>query len=61
MANHNIETEEKNYDYLYYLIALITGIITAALFQGTFVYIIVGSVVGLLGAAFFIKYLLPRK
>lgn len=61
MANHDIETDEKNYDYLYYVIALITGSITGYIFQGTFVYTIVGAVVGLLSAAFYVNVLLKKK
>ena len=45
MKHHT--TEEKSYDYLYYLVALFTGVFVGAIIEQGFVYIIVGAVLGL--------------
>lgn len=60
MTNHQIETEEKNYDYLYYVIGLLTGVITAAIVKGSFLWILIGAVLGLLSAAFFFRVLVKK-
>jgi uncharacterized membrane protein len=61
MTNHNIESEEKNYNNLYYVIALLTGIVTAALINLTFISILTGAVAGLIVAAFFVNVLVRKS
>lgn len=59
MENQEIE-EVKNFDSLYYIIGLIAGIITAYIVQGTFLWMLIGAVLGLLSAAFFVSKVAPR-
>jgi hypothetical protein len=59
MKHHT--TEEKNYDYLYYLVAIVTGIFVGAIIEQGFVYVIVGAVLGLLSAAFFLNVLVKGR
>ncbi|MBW4890215.1 hypothetical protein KXQ82_10830 [Mucilaginibacter sp. HMF5004] len=54
-------TEEKNYDYLYYVIGLFFGLLTGAVLEKGFIYIPIGGVVGLLTAAFFLKVLVKGR
>ena len=59
MKHHT--TEEKSYDYLYYLVAIFTGIFVGAIIEQGFVWIIVGAVLGLLSAAFFLNVLVKGR
>lgn len=61
MSNQEIETEEKSYDYLYYVIGLLTGVITGAIINQNFLGIIIGAVIGLLSAAFYLNFLVKKK
>ena len=54
-------TTDKSYDYLYYLVAIFTGIFVGAIIEQGFVYIIVGAVLGLLSAAFFLNVLVKGR
>lgn len=57
----NQETEEvKTFDHLYYLVGLLTGMITGYIVKGTFLWILIGAVLGLLSTLFFIRKLVPR-
>lgn len=47
------EEEAKKYDYLYYVIGLIAGMITGFVIDKDFIWIPIGGVLGLLTAAFF--------
>lgn len=63
---HNIDmkhhtTTDKSYDYLYYLVAIFTGIFVGAIIEQGFVWIIVGAVLGLLSAAFFLNVLVKGR
>jgi hypothetical protein len=49
--------EEKNYDYIYYIVALVSGMFTGAVIEKGIVWILVGGVLGLLTAALFLKTL----
>jgi hypothetical protein len=60
MANHQ-EEEEKNYDFLYYLVALVSGLFVGAIIDKGFTWIFVGGVLGLLSAALFLKVLVKGR
>lgn len=58
----NQEPEEvKNFDQLYYIVGLIAGVIIAYIVHGTFYWVLIGAVLGLLSAAFYISKVAPRK
>lgn len=52
---HHAKEEEKSYDYLYYLVALVCGLITGAVIDRGITWVIVGAVLGLLSAALYLK------
>jgi hypothetical protein len=54
MKNHE-EAEVKSYDYLYYLIGLLSGICTAIVLDTTFILIPILGIVGLLFAGFYLN------
>lgn len=56
----NQETEEKSFDNLYYIVGLIAGIIIAYIVKGTFLWALIGAVLGLLSAAFYISKVATR-
>lgn len=60
MAHHN-EEEEKNYDYVYYLVGLLTGLFIGAIIDKGFTWIFVGGVLGLLTAALFLQVLVKGR
>ncbi|MGV8877432.1 MAG: hypothetical protein ACOH2A_00240 [Sphingobacteriaceae bacterium] len=60
MTNQQIGTEEKNHDYLYYVIGLLTGVITAAIVTGSFLWMLIGAILGLLSAALFFRVLVKK-
>lgn len=60
MAHHHHE-EEKNYDYVFYLVALVCGMFVGAIVDRGFIYIPVGGVFGLLTAALFLKFLVKGR
>lgn len=60
MTQHNTP-EEKSYDYLYYVIGLVFGMITGFFIDKGFVWVPVGGVVGLLTAAFFLTVLVKGR
>jgi hypothetical protein len=60
MAHHN-EEEEKNYDYLYYVVGLLTGLFIGAIIDKGFTWIFVGGVLGLLTAALFLQVLVKGR
>ena len=51
--SHKQEEETKKYDYLYYVIGLVFGMITGFVIDKSFIWIPIGGVLGLLTAAFF--------
>ncbi len=55
MSHHHQHQEEeaKSYDYLYYVIGLVFGLITGYVIDRDFIWIPIGGVLGLLTAAFF--------
>lgn len=60
MAHHHNE-EQKNYDYIYYLIALVSGMFVGAIVERGFIWIPVGGVLGLLTAALFLSKLVRGR
>jgi len=54
MAHHQKE-EEKNYDFVYYLVGLVCGLFVGAIIDKGFTWIFVGGVLGLLTAALFLS------
>jgi hypothetical protein len=59
MSQHH--EEEKNYDYIFYLVALISGMFVGAIIERGFIWIPVGGVLGLLTAALFLKLLVRGR
>ncbi|MBK0380151.1 hypothetical protein [Mucilaginibacter segetis] len=59
MSNHH--EEEKSYDYIYYLVALVCGLFTGGIVDKGFIWIPVGGVLGLLTAAFFLNVLVKGR
>ena len=59
MSHHN--EEEKNYDYIFYLVAIISGMFVGAIVERGFIWIPVGGVLGLLTAGFFLKVLVKGR
>jgi hypothetical protein len=60
MAHHNKE-EEKSYDFVYYLLGLVTGVFTGAILDVGMIWALVGGVLGLLSAAFFLNVLVKGR
>ncbi len=58
---HPHHHEKKNYDYVFYLVALLTGMFVGAIIERGFIWIPVGGVFGLLTAAVFIKFLVKGR
>ncbi|MBS1501834.1 MAG: hypothetical protein JST32_07215 [Bacteroidetes bacterium] len=52
---HHAKEEEKSYDYLYYVVALVCGLFTGAVVDSGYTWIFVGGILGLLMAALFLK------
>jgi len=57
MAHHHQKEEEKNYDFIYYLVGLISGLFTGAVCGVSMIWVLVGGLLGLLTAAFYVKVL----
>ena len=55
IMKHHEEAEEKSYDYLYYLIGLLSGLFTGLVIDTTFILIPILGIVGLLFAGFFLN------
>ena len=60
MTQHHTP-EEKSYDYLYYVIGLVFGLITGFFLDKSFVWVLVGGLFGLLTAAFFVNVLVKGR
>ena len=59
--HHHPHKEEKNYDYIFYLVALVCGMFVGAIVERGFIWIPVGGVFGLLTAALFLKFLVKGR
>ena len=58
MSHHE---EEKNFDYVFYLIALFSGAFVGLIIERGFIWVPIGGVFGLLTAAVFIKFLVNGR
>lgn len=63
MSNHQHpqHQEDKNYDYIYYLVALVCGLFVGAVIDRGLIWIPAGGVFGLLTAAVFLKFLVRGR
>ncbi|MDB4905204.1 MAG: hypothetical protein JWQ63_4485 [Mucilaginibacter sp.] len=59
MTHHH--EEEKNYDYIYYLVGLISGLFVGVVIDAGFIWIPILGIFGLLFTAFFIKLLVQGR
>jgi hypothetical protein len=55
MEHHHEEKEEVNFNALYYLVGLLSGLFTGAIIDKGFTWIFVGGVLGLLTAGLFVQ------
>jgi len=60
MAHHK-EEEEKSYDFIYYVLGLVTGVFTGAILDVGLIWALVGGVLGLLSAAFYLNVLVKGR
>lgn len=54
MKHHS---KAENLNYIYYLVGILSGLFTGAIINVSFVWILVGGVLGFLTAAFFVNVL----
>jgi hypothetical protein len=59
MEHH--EEKEKSYDFVYYLVGLVSGLFTGAVLDVGFKYVVLGGVLGLLTAALFLRVLVKNR
>jgi len=55
------QEEEKNYDFVYYLLGLLTGVFTGAILDVGMIWALVGGVLGLLSAGLFLNVLVKGR
>ena len=55
------QEEEKNYDLVYYLLGLVTGVFTGAILDVGMIWALVGGVLGLLSAGLFLNVLVKGR
>ena len=60
MAQHHHE-EETNLDYIFYVVAVLSGMFVGAIIERGFIWVPIGGVFGLLTAAIFIKFLVRGR
>jgi hypothetical protein len=60
MAHHHNQ-EEKNYDFIFYLVAIVSGMFVGAIVERGFIWIPVGGVLGLLTAGLFLSKLVKGR
>jgi len=53
--------EEKSFDSIYYIVALVCGLFTGAIINKGFIWVPIGGVLGLLSAAAFIKLMVRGR
>jgi len=58
---HHHEEEEKSYDFFYYLVGLVSGLFTGAILDVGLLWTLVGGVLGLLTAGFFLNVLVKGR
>jgi hypothetical protein len=62
MAHHHGQTEEeKSYDFLYYLVGLGTGLFIGFIIDVSITWVLVGGLLGLLSAAFYLNILVKGR
>ncbi|MDB5001782.1 MAG: hypothetical protein JWQ34_7 [Mucilaginibacter sp.] len=54
---HHPKAEKENLNYIYYLVGILSGLFTGAIINVSFVWILVGGILGFLTAAFFVNVL----
>ena len=59
MENHNTK-ETTNYSF-YYILAVICGVLTAWVVTGSILFILLGAILGLLTAGFFVNVLVKNR
>jgi uncharacterized membrane protein len=52
---HEEQEEAKNFDFLFYVIGLATGVFTGAILDVGLIWVLVGGVLGLLSTALFLQ------
>jgi hypothetical protein len=55
------QEEEKSYDFVYYLLGLVTGVLTGAILDVGMIWALVGGVLGLLSAGLFLNVLVKGR
>lgn len=60
MAHHSKE-EKDNFDYVYYIVGLVSGLFTGAILRSGFIWVPVLGVFGLLLAAMYLKLLVKGR
>jgi hypothetical protein len=55
--SHHPKAEKENLDYIYYLVGILSGLFTGAIINVSFIWIILGGVLGFLTAAAFVNIL----
>lgn len=60
MSHHHPEKKANDFN-LYYLVGLVSGILTASCIEITFLSIVIGAVVGLLFTALFVNVLVKGR
>lgn len=58
MSHHK---EEKSYDSVYYLVALVCGLFTGAIIDKGFIWILIGGILGLLTAVLYLKLMVRGR
>jgi len=61
MKHQHEQEEERSYDYLYYVVGLITGLFTGAVLNVGMEWALVGGVLGLLSAGLFLQILVKGR
>ena len=54
---HQVKEKNESLDFIYYLVGLFSGLFTGAIIEVSCIWILVGGVLGLLTAAFFVNVL----
>jgi hypothetical protein len=55
------QEEEKSYDFVYYLLGLVTGVFTGAILDVGMIWALVGGILGLLSAGLFLNVLVKGR
>jgi F0F1-type ATP synthase assembly protein I len=55
--SHHPKAEKENLNYIYYLVGILSGLFVGAIINVSFIWVIVGGVLGFLTAAAFVNVL----